>query len=103
MLIEMGRRKGYDNKKIVAIISALARNPDGLWLRKLAQDTNLSPATVSHYIDSILNPLIECVSLGDKKPFLKVIKLKPMVLQKIEEGQNINQILKTLYLFKRIK
>lgn len=100
---KMGRKKGLDKKKIGAIISVLVSNPEGLWLRQIAKDTNLSPATVSHYIDTVLRPLTEDASLGKgSKPLLRVIKLKPFVLEKLEEGRDINQIMKILDLMKKI-
>ncbi|MBI4019125.1 MAG: hypothetical protein HY364_02630 [Candidatus Aenigmarchaeota archaeon] len=93
----MGRKKGFDGKKISSIISALARNPDGLWLRQLSRDTGLSATTVGTYIGGILEPLLEETSLGSgSRPMLRVIRLKPYVLQKIAEGRSIGEILKML-------
>lgn len=97
--IVMGRKKGFDQLKISAILQALINNPDGIWLRRIAIEVRLSPATVSHYINSVLQPLVEDVSLGDsKKPLLRVYKLKPFVFQKLSEGKDLNQILKLIKL-----
>ena len=100
----MGRKKGHDNRKMVVIFSVLASNPDGLWLRRLAKESALSPATVSHYLNTALKSLIEEVSLGegDKKTLLRVIKLKPFVFEKLQEGKDINEILKLLKLIEKI-
>ena len=99
----MGRKKGFDNKKIAAILGVLASNPDGLWLRGIARETNMHPLTVSRYIDKILKPLVEDVSLGGSgKPLLRVIKLKPFVIERLSEGKDINQIMRMLNLMNRI-
>lgn len=99
----MGRKKGLDKNKIAAIINVLLANPDGIWLRRIAKQAKLSPATVAHYIDTALKPLVEDTSLGKtEKPLLRVIKLKPFVIERLEQGQDINQIMKVLDLMKKI-
>jgi len=97
-----GRKKGYDGKKIAAIVEVLFKNPDGVWLRRIAEETKLSPGTVSRYLDTILNPLIETTTLGENKPILRVIRLRPLAIEKIREGQDIGQIIKLLGLMKRV-
>ncbi len=93
----MGRKKGFDGKKISSVISVLARNPEGLWLRQIAKELGVSPTTVSKYVDGPLQPLVEDTSLGRAgKPILRVIRLKPFVLERISQGQDINQIMKFL-------
>jgi hypothetical protein len=100
----MGRKPGFDGKKVSAIISALARSPDGLWLRQLSKELYLSPATVSKYLDGILSSMVEESRLGDgRKPLLRVIKLKPFVLEKIHEGRSISEILKLLKIFNKLE
>jgi len=100
----MGRKKGFDNKKIVAIVGVLVKNPDGLWLRNIARETGLHPLTVSRYLDTILRPLIEDVSLrSEKKSILRVVKLKPFVFEKLQEGRNIQQILRLLRLMESVR
>ncbi len=100
----MGRRKGFDSRKIVAILTVLARNPDGIWLRKIAQEAHLHPTTVSNYIGGVFQPLIDDVSLGGSgKALLRVIKLKPYVLQKLEQGLTVSQILKILGIIKDLE
>ena len=82
----MGRKKGFDKRKITSIIGVLANNPEGLWLRRIAEETKLHPSTVTKYIDTLLKPLVEDVSLGGTgKPLLRVIKLKPFVLERLHE------------------
>ncbi len=99
----MGRKRGFDEKKIVSIIGLLASNPDGLWLRRIAVELNLSPTTVSKYIDGILKPLVEDVSLGGSgKPLLRVIRLRPFVLERLAEGKKIKQIMKMLDIMNKI-
>ncbi|MFC2143332.1 hypothetical protein ACFLQN_02945 [Candidatus Aenigmatarchaeota archaeon] len=98
----MGRKPGLDQKKVVMILSVLIRNPDGIWLRKIAKETGLHPSTVGKYVDSILSPLVDDNSLGDSKPFLRVIKLKPFIMQKLQEGMDIKQILKLIRITEKI-
>ena len=101
--IHMGRKKGFDEKKIGSIIGILASNPDGLWLRRIASELKLSPTTVTKYVDGILKPLVEDVSLGGSgKPLLRVIRLKPFVIERLAEGKDIRQIMKMLDLMRRI-
>ena len=92
----MGRKPGYDTKKIAAIIGVLASHPDGLWLRRIAREAKLHHLTVSRYADSILKPLIEDTSLGGPKPLVRVIKLKTVVLEKLAGGKDIQKIMKLL-------
>jgi hypothetical protein len=95
----MGRKKGFDKKKIGAIIGILARNPDGIWIRQIARYTKIHHSTVTKYVDTILKPLVEDVSLGSSgKPLLRVIRLKPFVLERLGEGKSIDQIMKILQL-----
>lgn len=101
--MHMGRKKGFDEKKIGSIIGILASNPDGLWLRRIASELKLSPTTVTKYVDGILKPLVEDVSLGGSgKPLLRVIRLKPFVIERLAEGKDIRQIMKMLDLMRRI-
>ncbi|MBI4018427.1 MAG: helix-turn-helix domain-containing protein [Candidatus Aenigmarchaeota archaeon] len=100
----MARKKGFDNRKIAAIIGALADNPDGLWLRNIARETSLHPLTVSRYLNTVLKPLVEETSLrSEKKPILRVVKLKPYVLGKLQEGRSLGQILRLLKLMESVR
>ena len=98
----MGRKKGFDERKIGKIVSVLAANQDGIWLRRIAKESGYSPATVAHYLEGILAPLIDDVSLGTGKPLLRVVKLKPFVIEKLQEGRDIRQIMKILKLMGKI-
>lgn len=98
----MGRKRGFDESKIAAIIGVLYSNPDGIWIRRIARETSMDNKTVSKYVDTVLKPLVEDVSLaGEKKPMLRVIRLKPFVIEKLAEGRNIQQILKVLRLMSK--
>ncbi|MEM7819529.1 MAG: hypothetical protein QXD48_01730 [Candidatus Aenigmatarchaeota archaeon] len=100
----MGRKKGFDNKKIGIIISILLANPDGIWLRRIAEEAKLSPATVAHYIETVLVPFVEDVSIGKEgKPLLRVIRLKPFVAERLKEGKSLNQIMKFLGILRKIE
>ncbi len=93
----MGRKPGFDNTKISSIITALTRYPDGIWLRRLGEETGLNHATVAKYINGLLKPLVEDTALGGKtKPLLRVIRLKSNVLDELAKGKDIQQIMKIL-------
>ncbi|SRR3989338_11242482 len=98
----MGRKPGFSDDKIYAIVKALYENPEGLWIRKLAEKTNLHPSTVTSYINNILSDLIDDTSLGSEKPILRVIKLKPYVIERLGEGMSITKILKMVSVIKNI-
>ena len=99
----MGRKKGFDQRKIGSILGTLASNPDGLWLRRIAEETKIHHSTVTKYIDTVLKPLVEDVSLGGSgKPLLRVIRLKPFVLERLHEGKSIDQIMKILHLMDKL-
>lgn len=99
----MGRKKGFDNGKISAVIKVLVANPDGMWLRRIAEEVGLSPATIAKYVEGVLKPLVDDVSLGESgKPIIRVIKLKPVVLERLQEGKNINEIMKLLRILNKI-
>lgn len=103
-LLSMGRKPGLDEKKIASIVSALSRYPDGIWLRKLAEETGLNHATVAKYIDRALKPLTEDNSLGSgSKPLLRVIRLKPVVLEELQKGKDLQHILKILKMMSNYK
>ena len=100
----MGRKKGFDQRKIASIISALATHQDGLWLRQIARETDLHPLTVKKYLETALSPLVEDVSLGQTgKPLLRIVRLKPFVIERLQEGKTIGDILKILNLLDKIE
>jgi DNA-binding IclR family transcriptional regulator len=96
----MGRKPGFDTAKINVIITALYENQEGLWIRRLAKVTGLHPSTVTKYVEGAISSLVDVRVLGEK-PMLKVVSLKPIVLQKLEEGQKIGDILKYLKMINR--
>jgi len=100
----MGRKKDFDEKKITSIVGYLARNPGGVWLRQIAKNVALSPATVAKYMDSVLKPLVEDTRLGDgSKPLLRVIRLKPAILDELGKGKDLQHILKILKMMSNYK
>lgn len=103
ILFAMGRKRGFDNQKIARIIGILASNPDGIWIRRIAGELKLSPTTVTKYMDTILKPMVEDVSLGSHgKPILRVIRLKPFVIERLNEGKSVTDILKILRLMSKV-
>ncbi|MFH0832150.1 MAG: hypothetical protein V1900_00290 [Candidatus Aenigmatarchaeota archaeon] len=98
----MGRKKGFDDRKISSIVRALRANPDGIWLRRLSEELGMAPATVAKYVEGILKPLVDDSSLGNGKPIIRVIKLKPFVLERLQEGKDITEIMKLLRVLNKI-
>jgi len=99
-----GRPVGMDQQKLAKIIRVLAENPDGVWLRRIALKAGLHPTTVGNCIDRVLRPLVDDISLGpDEKPIMRVIKLKPSVLRRLEEGATLKQILQLSQIIKDVE
>ncbi len=99
----MGRKRGFDEKKISAILGVLLANQDGMWIRRIALETGLAPNTVRYYVASVLQPLVEDTALGGGgKPLLRVIRLKPFVIERLQQGQDINQIMKFMKLLNKM-
>jgi len=96
----MPRPKGYNSKTIAVLIGILASKPEGLWIRRLAKEAKLHPSTVSRYLAGPLKPFVETTPLGspDSRPLLVVVRLKPIVLQRLAEGANLGDIMKLLSL-----
>ena len=98
----MGRKPGLDEQKVLTIVRVLLAHPDGVWLRQLAKDCGLSPSTVARYLETVLHPLVDDTSLGAGKPLLRVVKLKPFVIERLEAGRKIADIMRVLRLVSRI-
>ncbi|MCD6215842.1 MAG: hypothetical protein J7J92_02065 [Candidatus Aenigmarchaeota archaeon] len=99
-----GRPSKIDVKKISKIIGVLYKNPDGLWLRELSKNAGLHPSTVNLYIERSLKPLLIDERIGnDEKPLLRIIRLKPIVIQRLDQGQRLSDILKYIKLIEKIK
>ena len=99
----MGRKKGFDSKKIGSIVKVLLDNQDGIWISRIAEIAGLHPTTVTKYLEGPLAPLIEDNSLGAGKPILRVIRLKPFVIDKLQQGQSFDQIMRFLRLMDKIE
>lgn len=98
-----GRPCGPDINKIAAILKVLAEHPDGLWLREVARKANVNPMTVSNYANTVLRPFLEDISIGsDEKPILRVLKLKAWVIDKIEKGASLGELMKFSEILKRV-
>ena len=98
----MGRKAGLDEHKVLRIVQILLNNPDGVWLRQLAKESGLSPSTVARYLETVLQPLVDENSLGAGKPLLRVVKLKPFVIERLEAGQTLGGILRIVRLVSKI-
>ena len=98
-MAKRGRKPGLDPNKIKDILIVLSENPEGLWLRQIAKQTSIHPSTVSKYIGSALKPMIEEQNLGgndEKKPIIRVIKLKPYVIEQLQQGKSVSSIYKIM-------
>ena len=94
----MGRKPGLDERKVLSIVQVLLSHPDGLWLRQLAREAQVSPSTVTRYLDTGLRSLVEDTPVGGEKPLLRVVKLKPFVIERLEAGQTLADIMRILRL-----
>lgn len=98
-----GRPSEVDQRKLALVLRVLAENPDGLWLRRIANKASLHPTTVGNYVDRLLRPLVDDISLGsDEKPIMRVIRLKPSVLKRMEEGATLRQLLQLSQVIKEV-
>ena len=97
----MPREPGYDPQRIARILAILAKHPEGIWLRKLAQESGMTHATVGKYVDGPLAPVVEVTALGEK-PLLKVVRLKPAVQQKLGEGLTLEQVMRLMNLIGKV-
>ena len=96
----MARPKGYNSKIIAVLMGILASKPEGSWIRRLAKEAKVHPSTVSRYIAGPLKAFVETSALGspDSRPLLIVVRLKPIVLQRLAEGASLGDIMKLLSL-----
>jgi len=102
-MAERGRKPGNDPKKMRGIIQVLLNHQEGIWIRQIAKEANVHPTTATKYIEGVLMPMVEIQLLGVNtvKPLLKVVRLKPIVIEKLEQGQKISEILRFLDLLNR--
>ena len=99
----MGRKKGFDERKIRKIVSILAASQDGIWLRRIAKEASLSPTTVAKYLEGPIAPLLEDVSLGTGgKPILRVVRLKTLVIDRLQQGDDLRKIMRLLKLMDKV-
>ena len=96
----MGRRAGFDQKKAENIVKVLTKYPDGIWVRRIAEEAALHPTTVTKYLEGVLSPLVEDVSLaGKERPILRIVRLKTYVIERLREGKTVEEILRPLKYF----
>lgn len=80
---------GKKDARVNKIIGLLVANPEGMWLRQLAVETNIPISTLHRYVEYELQDIVESVGVKDKrgKYFgLRIIRLKPKVVEVIESG-----------------
>ncbi|MFH0836890.1 MAG: hypothetical protein V1870_02055 [Candidatus Aenigmatarchaeota archaeon] len=98
-----GRPSKLDPEKVRTIVQTLINNPDGMWIRQIAKQTSMHPTTATKYIHGVLFPMVDIQELSSErgKTLLKVIKLRPMVIERLEQGQKIGEILRFLELLNK--
>lgn len=90
--------RAYDEAKVKRVIEALIAYPDGLWLRKLAQEAKVPTTTLHRYLEGFLAPFVENVGVrNDAGHFfgVRVVRLRPGALKRLQDGVPLAQLLKT--------
>jgi predicted DNA-binding transcriptional regulator YafY len=98
----MDRQK---HARINKIIGILAANPDGVWLRHLAQEAKIPPASLHRYIEKDMSDIVDSLGVKDAngKYFgLRIIRLKPRIIEIIELG-GMDKLKSFLEMSKNIK
>lgn len=96
--------RAKDVNKINKILVVLLKNPEGLWIRQIAKETNLALPTVHYYINKVINEIIENIGVKDRKGRyfgLRIIKLKPKIKDNIEKN-GVKEIINFLKMSKKI-
>lgn len=62
-----------DPEKIEAIKKVLRKNPQGLWIREIARQAQMSKSTVSKYVNEYMKDEIEDVW---RCGFIRIVRLK---------------------------
>lgn len=77
-------------------MAILASKPEGIWIRRMAKEAKVHPSTVSRYVAGPLKPFVETSALGspDSRPLLIVVRLKPIVLQRLAEGASLADVMR---------
>ena len=101
----MPRPSGYNSTTTADLLRVLVKAPDGLWIRRLAKQADLHPSTVSRYLAGPLKPFVDTSPLGspNSKPLLVVVRLKSVVLQRLEEGASLADVIRLLSLMEEAK
>lgn len=89
-------RPKYDKKTVESLLKALVENPDGIWLSKLAKEADVPISTTAYYMDNQLSDLVVERSFGGKKPVIRVISLRPRVLQSLQKGISFDRIVRLM-------
>jgi hypothetical protein len=95
-------RPKYNPETIKKLMSILVKYPDGIWMSKLAREADVPLSTTSYYLDNQISAFIDEQTLGEEREIIRVIKLKPFVFQKLQEGMNLQKIMKIIKLIKDV-
>lgn len=99
------RDRNPDFAKMTAVLALLKEFPDGIWLRKIANDLKLSTSTVSKYVDGPLRDLLDNIGYkneDDNYVGIRIIKLKTAFLNKEFNSENVKKLLETQKFLKSI-
>jgi len=90
----------YDPEIIKKILRVLIENPDGVWLSRLAKMADIPKSTTAYYLNNQLKILIEEHSLGDEKRIIRIVSLKPRVVEELNKGRSLDRIMKMIEFMK---
>lgn len=89
-------RPKYDKNTVESLLKVLVNHPDGVWLSKLAKEADIPISTTAYYMDNQLSDLVFERSFGDKKPVIRVISLRPRVLESLKKGVSFDRIVRLM-------
>ena len=88
----------YNPDTVKRLISVLFKNPDGVWLSRLSRLSGVPLSTTSYYLNNQIRVLVDERTVGGEKPLVRVISLKPRVLEGLSEGKSVSSLLKLMKL-----
>lgn len=89
-------RPKYDKETVESLLKVLVKHPDGVWLSKLAKEADVPISTTAYYLDNQLKNLVYERAFGDRKPVIRVVSLRPRVLESLEKGVSFSRIVRLM-------
>jgi|YelNatPaOPRAMG01_1025707.scaffolds.fasta_scaffold177630_2 hypothetical protein len=90
----------YDPETIRKLLRVLIENPEGLWLSRLAKMAGVPKSTTAYYLNNQLRPLIDENTLGDEKRLIRIVSLKPIVIEELNKGRSLDKIMRIIKIMK---